>query len=161
MVKCTKAVMRAKYYYRVAVQEARAAWCNELEEVETAYSEALHENAAVQSLHCATLCREHAKYMSELEERALEAEIRSWQGFLSHPFSCPAPCSTIPQRRSTFLLQYLIRELIIITSICSLCQGAPGAGTTTCNYFLPSQNPHSLNGQKGRIPCQIYREMHS
>ena len=29
-VKCTKVVMRAKYNYRVAVQEARATWCNEL-----------------------------------------------------------------------------------------------------------------------------------
>ena len=45
-VKCTKAVMRAKYNYRVAVQEARAAQCNKLKEAETAYSEALHENTA-------------------------------------------------------------------------------------------------------------------
>ena len=30
-----------------------------------------------------TLCREHAKYMSKLEEQALEAEIKSWQDFLS------------------------------------------------------------------------------
>ena len=82
-VKCTKAVMRAKYDYRVAVQEARATWCNELEEAETAYSEALHENAATQSLHCTTLRGEHVKYMSELEERALEVEIKSWQDFLS------------------------------------------------------------------------------
>ena len=82
-VKCAKAVMRAKYDYQVAVQEARATRCNELEEAETVYSEALHENAAVQSLHCATLCREHAKHMSELEEQALEAEIKSWQDFLS------------------------------------------------------------------------------
>ena len=29
-VKCAKAVMRAKYDYRVAVQEARATQCNEL-----------------------------------------------------------------------------------------------------------------------------------
>ena len=40
-VKCTKVAMRAKYDYRVAVQEARAVWCNELKEVEAAYSEAL------------------------------------------------------------------------------------------------------------------------
>ena len=45
-VKCTKAVMRAKYDYRVAVQEARAIRCNKLEEAEATYSEALHENAA-------------------------------------------------------------------------------------------------------------------
>ena len=82
-VKCAKVVMRAKYNYRVAVQEARAIWCNELEEAEAAYSEALCKNAAMQSLHCTTLCREHVKYMSELEEWALEVEIRSWQDFLS------------------------------------------------------------------------------
>ena len=67
-VKCAKAVMRAKYDYRVAVQEARAVKCNKLKEVEAAYSEALCENAAVKSLHCTTLHREYAKYMSELEE---------------------------------------------------------------------------------------------
>ena len=33
-VKCSKAVMRAKYDYRVAVQEARAVQCNELKEAE-------------------------------------------------------------------------------------------------------------------------------
>ena len=82
-VKCTKVVMRAKYDYRVAVQEARAGRCSKLEEVEAAYSEALCENAAAKSLHCTTLCREHAKYMSELEELTLEAENRSWQDFLS------------------------------------------------------------------------------
>ena len=82
-VRCTKAVMRAKYDYRVAVQEARAVWCNKLKEAEATYSEAPYKNAAVQSLHCTTLHREHAKYMSELEEWALEVEIRSWQDFLS------------------------------------------------------------------------------
>ena len=66
-VKCTKAVMRAKYDYRVAVQEARAVSCNELKEVKATYSEALCENVAGKSLHCTTLCRKHVKYMSELE----------------------------------------------------------------------------------------------
>ena len=60
------------------------------------------------------------------------------------PFSCPAPCSAIPQRRPTFLLQYLIRKLVIITSICSLCQGAPGTGATTCNYF-PQVRTHTVS----------------
>ena len=82
-VKCTKAVMRAKYDCRVAVQEARAVRCSKLEEGEAAYSEALHKNMATKSLHCATLRREHSKYMSELEEWALEAENRSQQDFLS------------------------------------------------------------------------------
>ena len=104
MVKCTKAVMRAKYDYMVAVQEARAIWCNELEEAEAAYSEAFHKNAAAQSLPCTTLRREHTKYMSELEEWALEVENRSWQDFLSAHLAILHHAPTIPQRRSTFLL---------------------------------------------------------
>ena len=75
--------MRAKYNYRVAIQETRVVRCSELEEAEATYSEALSENMATKSLHCTTLCRQHAKYMSELEERALEAENRSQQDFLS------------------------------------------------------------------------------
>ena len=66
-MKCAKAVMKAKYEYRVAIQEARVVRSSKLEEVEAAYSEALCKNAAAKALHCATLCREHAKYMSELE----------------------------------------------------------------------------------------------
>ena len=82
-VKCAKAVMRAKYNYRVAVQEARAVRCSKLKEAVATYSEALRETVATKSLHCTTLHREHAKYMSELEEQALEVENRSWQDFLS------------------------------------------------------------------------------
>ena len=123
--------MRAKYNYRVAVQEARAVRCSKLEEVEATYAEALSENEATKSLHCTTLCREHAKYMSELEEWALEAENRSQPDFLS----AHQAVLHHAQRRSSFRLQYLIRELIITTSICSICQGAPGTGATTCDYF--------------------------
>ena len=74
--------MRAKYNYRVAVQEARAVRCSELKETEATFSEALRETTAAKSLHCATFCREHVKYMSELEGQALETENRSWQDFL-------------------------------------------------------------------------------
>ena len=103
-VKCTKVVMRAKYDYRVAVQEARAIRCNELKEGEAAYSEALHENATTQSLHCATLHGEHAKYMSELEEWALEAENRSQQDFLSAHLAilCHAPPSLKEDLHSSY-----------------------------------------------------------
>ena len=103
-VKCAKAVMKAKYDYQVAVQEARVVRCNELEEAEAAYSEALHENAAAKSLHCATLCRKHAKYMSELEEWALEAENRSWQDFLSAHLAvlCHAPPSLKEDLHSSY-----------------------------------------------------------
>ena len=62
-VKCTKAVMKAKYEYRVVVQEARATRCNELEESEATYSEAISENAAAKSLQCTADCSEHARLM--------------------------------------------------------------------------------------------------
>ena len=38
---CTKVVMKAKYNYRMAVQEARTIRCNQLQELEGAYLEAL------------------------------------------------------------------------------------------------------------------------
>ena len=48
-VGCTKAVMEAKYNYRVAVQEDRMIRSNQLQESETTYSKALGENTAVMS----------------------------------------------------------------------------------------------------------------
>ena len=103
-VKCAKVVMRAKYNYREAVQEARAVRCSKLEEAEATYLEALCKNVAAQSLHCATLHREHAKYMSELEEWALEAENRSWQDFLSAHLAvlCHAPPSLKEDLHSSY-----------------------------------------------------------
>ena len=86
-VKCTKAVMKAKYDYRLAIQEARTIRCSKLQESETAYSEALRENTAVRSTQCTMLCREHMRHMHELEEQALDAENKSCQGFL---FACQA-----------------------------------------------------------------------
>ena len=68
-VKCTKVVMRAKYDYRVAVQEARAVRCSELEEAGShLFRGLLQEHSCTKSLHCTTLCREHVKYMSELKK---------------------------------------------------------------------------------------------
>ena len=67
-VKCTKAVMKAKHNYRMAIQEARTIRCNELQESEAAYSEALSENTATKSTQCATFHREHVKHMHELEQ---------------------------------------------------------------------------------------------
>ena len=76
-VKCTKAVMKVKYKYRVAIQEARVNRCSELEESEATYSEALSENVAVKSLQCTTLCSEHTRHMHELERWALDVENKS------------------------------------------------------------------------------------
>ena len=132
-VKCAKVVMRDKYDYRVAVQEARAIRCSKLKEAEAAYWEGLSENVAAKPLQCTAICREHMKHMCKLEEQALEAENKSCQDFFC-PSSHPMPCSSVPQRGSTFLLPHLTREFIIITSICSVCQSTPGTGVTTCNY---------------------------
>ena len=67
-VKCAKTVMKAKYEYRVAVQEAKTIRCNKLQESEAAYLEALSGNTAVKSTQCTTLHREHMKHMHELEQ---------------------------------------------------------------------------------------------
>ena len=58
-VKCARAMMKAKYKYHMAVQEARAERCTELEESEATYSKALSGNVAALSLQCATLCTEN------------------------------------------------------------------------------------------------------
>ena len=65
--------MKAKYEYCMAIQEARAERCTELEESEATYSEALSKNAANLSLQCTMHCREHTEHMQELEARALRA----------------------------------------------------------------------------------------
>ena len=66
-VKCAKAVMKAKYEYRMTVQEARAERCTKLEESEAIYSEALIRNVAALSLQCTMHHQEHTKHMQELE----------------------------------------------------------------------------------------------
>ena len=48
-VGCAKAVMKAKYDYRMAVQEARMTRCSQPQETEAAYSEGLSENATTRS----------------------------------------------------------------------------------------------------------------
>ena len=82
-VGCAKAVMKAKYDYRMAVQEARTIRCSQLQESEAAYLEALGENTAKRSTQCATLHREHVKHMHKLEEWAPREENKSHQDFLS------------------------------------------------------------------------------
>ena len=65
---CTKAVLEAKYSYRVAIQEAKMIQGNCLQELEVAYSKALGENATMRSSKSATLHREHIKLMHKFEE---------------------------------------------------------------------------------------------
>ena len=103
-VKCTKVVMRAKYDYRVAVQDARVISCSQLKEAEAAYSEALSENTAAKSLQCTALCREHVKHMCKLEEWALEVENKNCQDFLSahQAILCHAPQSLKEDLHSSY-----------------------------------------------------------
>ena len=81
-VKCTKAVMKAKLDYHITIQEARMAWCAELQESEVAYSDALSEAAAKKSHECTTLHQMHAEHMRDLEAQAIRAKNRSCQDFL-------------------------------------------------------------------------------
>ena len=63
--------MKAKYEYHMAIQEARAERCTELEESEATYSKTISKNIVTQSLQCAMLCQEHMEHMQELEAHAL------------------------------------------------------------------------------------------
>ena len=73
-VKCAKAIMKVKLDYRMTVQEARTAWCAELQDSEVAYSEALGEAAAKKSHECTTLCQMHVEHMQDLEAQAIRAK---------------------------------------------------------------------------------------
>ena len=81
-VECAKAVMKVKLNYRMTVQEARMAWCAELQESEVAYSEALSEAAAKKSHECTTLHQMHAEHLQDLEAQAIRAKNRGCQDFL-------------------------------------------------------------------------------
>ena len=81
-VKCAKAIIKAKYEYRMAIQGARAERCTELEESEATYSEALSKNVAALSLQCTMLHQEHIEHMWELEACTLRTENKSCQDFL-------------------------------------------------------------------------------
>ena len=75
-------MMKAKYEYRMTVQEARAERCTELEESEAIYTEALNGNMAALSLQCTMLHQEHTEHMRELEAHALTMENKSRRDFL-------------------------------------------------------------------------------
>ena len=66
----------------MAIQEARAERCTELEESEATYSEALSENAVAQTFQCAMLRQEHMEHIRELEACTLRAENKSCRDFL-------------------------------------------------------------------------------
>ena len=103
-VKCAKAIMKAKLNYRMTVQEARTAWCAELQESEVAYSEALSKAAAKKSHECATLHQMHAEHMWDLEAQAIRAENRSCQDSLLVHQTLLHQASPIQSKRSRTLL---------------------------------------------------------
>ena len=85
--------MAAKFNYRMAIQEARTTRCNQLQESETKYSEAISENAAARSTQSAILHREHVEYIHWLEEQALSEEAKSHcHDFLSACQAILMPC---------------------------------------------------------------------
>ena len=131
-VRCTKVVMKAKYDYRMAVQEARTIRCSELQESEAAYSEALSENAATRSTQCATLHREHVNHMHEFEEQALSAENKSHQDFL---FACQAVLHHAPQPlKENLYTSYHV----LLGSLPSSLQSIPFAKTPQAEEPLPA-----------------------
>ena len=93
-VGCAKVVMEAKYNYRMAIQKARMIRCNQLQESETAYSEAIDENAATRSTQSAKLYRKHVKHMHGLEKQAPGEENKSCHNFFS---ACQAILHHAPQ----------------------------------------------------------------
>ena len=93
-----KVVMAARYKYRMAIQEAQTIRCNQLQELETAYLEAVSENAASRSTKSIKLHREHAEHMHKLEEQALRRKLKvTTTFFLPVKLSYVMLCS--PSRR--------------------------------------------------------------
>ena len=151
-VKCAKAVMKAKYEYSVAVQEARATRCNELEESEAAYSEALRENMAAKSIQCTTLHSEHARHMHELERWALDAENKSCQDFLlTHQAVLQhAPQSLKENLHSSY---HILLGQSSSSFWCVPSARAPQTEGQPPATISPKPEPH----QKGSILLQMHR----
>ena len=157
-VKCVKAVMKAKYEYRVAIQEARVNRCSKLEESEAAYSQALSENAWLQSpfnvQHC---CSEHTRHMHELERQALDVENKSCQDFLlaHQAILCHALQSLKENLHSSYhiLLEGNRHHPFSPFHL----PGHPRQRGNHLQLLLSGQNPNGLHCQKGGIPQQMHR----
>ena len=139
-VKCTKVVMKAKYEYRVAIQEARVTSCNKLEESEATYSEAICENVAAKSLQCAVDHSEHARLIHELERWALDAENKSHQDFLlAHQSAlCHAPQSLKENLHSSY---HILLGQSSSSFWCILSARAPQTGRQPPAITSPKQEP--------------------
>ena len=81
-IRCAEAIMKAKFEYQMAIQEARMARCAELRDSEVVYSEVLSEATAKKSCECTNLCQMHAEHLQDLEAQAIRAKNRSCQDFL-------------------------------------------------------------------------------
>ena len=124
-VKCTKAIMKVKLDYHMTIQEARTAWCAELQESEVAYSEALGEAAAKKSHECTTLRQMHVEHMWDLEAQAIRAENRKLPG-LPPSASNSSPSSFAFSQRGVILFLFpFIGAIFSISATCPLHPSIP------------------------------------
>ena len=136
-VACAKAVIEAKYNYRVAIQEARMIRSNQLQESEITYSKALGDNATMRSTQSMRLHREHIKLMHKLEEQAIREESKSHHDLpfclsscILHPCSCnPSGRIWLPPTSSYW------GNLPPSPPSATVCQGTPGRRTATCSHL--------------------------
>ena len=158
-VKCAKAMMKAKYEYRMTVQEARAERCTELEESEAIYSEALNRNAAALSLQCTMLYQEHMEHMRELEAHALTVENKSCRDFLiAHQAVLhQAPQTLKDDLHSSYSLLLgpysSSHQSLMLTP-------ASQAGGDHSPLFPLSWNPNSPFPQRGNIHLRRHKATH-
>ena len=157
-VKCARAIMKAKYKYRIAVQDARAERWTELEESEAAYFESLSKNAAIKSLQCAMLHQEHMEHMQELEASALQVENKSCQDFLLAHQAILHQAPQSLQGRSTFFFLPFTGTIFIIPSIHFVHPSASGGRASHSPLFLSNWNENGPLPQRGNIPQRMHRE---
>ena len=133
---CAKVVMKAKYDYRMAIQEARMIRCSMNSKSQKLPiwrpSVRMLPQSPLSAQHC---CREHVKHIHELEQQALRCRKQKSPRLSFCMSSYRMPCSTAPQRESVCLLPHLVRAITFISLIYSICQDTPGRGATICNCF--------------------------
>ena len=131
---------------------------NQLQESETAYSEALGENAAARSTQSTRLHKEHVKHMHELEEQAIREENNSHHNFLS-------TCQAVLLHALQPLKENLSTSYhILLGRLPSSLQSAPfvrtpqAVETAILQPLLPGQNPSGPHDKKGSILHQVHGE---
>ena len=155
-----KAIMVAKYKYRMAIQEARTTRCNQLHELETAHSEAIRENAVVRSTQTAELQREHAEHMHKLKEQALRDEVKSCEDFLS---TCQAVLHhTLQPNKENLSTSYhiVLGQLPSLLQSLPFTRTPPGRWAAICSHLSLTRSQAVPMAKQGDIFCHIHREVH-